>query len=103
MVWYLNNKTEVLLMDDEMIDLYAFINVSSYRLKTLKALELGEKNPTQISKTTGIRVTHTSNVLRLFKDLGIAVCINEEKRKNRIYRLTNLGYEIAKLVDDEKK
>lgn len=82
--------------------LFAFVKFSSYRLKTLKALQDGDKNPTDISKFTGIRVTHTSNVLREFKDCDIAVCINEEKRKNRIYQLTPLGRKIGELIDEDE-
>lgn len=90
-------------MDDEIMKLFAFVKVSSYRLKTLMALYEGDKNPTQISKTTGIRVTHTSNVLRQFKDCDIAICLNEDRRKNRVYQLTPQGREIAKFVEQQEK
>lgn len=90
-------------MTDELIKLYAYVTISSYRLKTLKALHDGDKNPTQISKFSGIRVTHTSNVLREFKDHGIVICLNEDRRKNRVYHLTDIGREIAELIEEKEK
>jgi predicted transcriptional regulator len=89
-------------MDDEFMKLFAYMKISSYRLKTLNALYEGDKNPTQISKTTGIRVTHTSNVLRDFKDRDIVICLNEDRRKNRVYQLTDLGREIAEFIEEQE-
>ena len=36
-----------------------------------------------------------SKVLKELKDAGVAECINEEARKGRLYRLTDLGEEIV--------
>ena len=90
-------------MDDELLKLLSFVKSSTHRLKTLKALYDGDKNPTQISKTTGIRVTHTSNVLRLFKDRDLAICLNEDRRKNRVYQLTDTGREIGRIIEETEK
>ena len=36
-----------------------------------------------------------SKVLKELKESGVAECINEEARKGRLYRLTELGEEIV--------
>ena len=36
-----------------------------------------------------------SKVLKELKEVGVAECINPEVRKGRLYRLTDLGDEIA--------
>ena len=82
-------------MDDETLKIYAFVSVSSYRSKTVKSLYKSDKTPTQISKDIDIRVNHISNVLGDLKKLGVLICINEEKRRDRIYQLTDLGREIG--------
>ena len=82
-------------MDDETARLYGYVRVSPHRSKTMMALLKGDKTPTQIGKEVGIRTVHISKVLRDFKDRDMAVCINEEKRKNRIYTLTPLGREVG--------
>ncbi len=83
-------------MDDETLKKFAYVNVSSYRVKTVKSLKDGEvKIPTVIADEAGIRTNHISKVLSELKESGIAECINEEARKGRLYRLTSVGKEIA--------
>lgn len=86
-------------MDDETLKIFAFISISSYRSKALKALEKEDKTPTQIANDSNIRMSHISNILKELKDCGVAECINEGERKNRIYRLTPLGRDIVNLLD----
>lgn len=86
-------------MDDEMLKLMARINISSYRLKTVKALKEGDKIPSQIAKDAGIRLNHISNILKELKELGVVVCLNEEDKRNRIYQLTPIGRQIADYLD----
>lgn len=87
-------------MDDEILKVYGYVNISTYRVKAVNALKDGEKTPTNIAKDSGIKINHISNVLRQLKNCQVAECINEEAHKNRIYRLTEIGREVAKHVDD---
>lgn len=82
-------------MDDETLKTYAYVNISTYRVKTVKALKDEVKTPTQIANDAGIRTNHISKVLSELKESGVAECINPEVRKGRIYRLTSLGDEIV--------
>ena len=43
-----------------------------------------------------------SNVLRDLKQNGVVECINEEVRRGRLYRLTDLGEEIAENLDEQQ-
>lgn len=82
-------------MDDETLKTYAYVNISSYRVKTVKALQNDIKTPTKLAADTGIRTNHISKVLSELKESGVAECVNEEAKKGRLYRLTNLGKEIV--------
>lgn len=86
-------------MDDETLKKFAYVNISNYRIKAVKSLKESDKTPTQLAKDSDIRVNHISKVLKELKNYEIAECINEEKRKNRIYRLTSLGHEIVDYLD----
>lgn len=88
------------VMDDEVLKVYGYVNISSYRARAVKALEEGEKTPTNIANDSGIKINHISNVLRQLKECQVAECINEEAHKYRIYRLTDVGQEVAKHIDD---
>ena len=86
-------------MDDETLKKFAYVNISNYRIKAVNSLKESDKTPTQLAKDSDIRVNHISKVLKELKNYEIAECINEEKRKNRIYRLTSLGHEIVDYLD----
>lgn len=87
-------------MDDKTLKIFAYIGISSYRTKALKTLKDKDKTPAQIAKDCNIRISHISNVLRQLKECGVAECINENEKRNRIYRLTALGHEIADNLDE---
>ena len=87
------------MVDDDVLRVYGYILSSSYRSKSVKSLSKSDKIPTELAHDIGIRSNHISKVLHEQKDCGVAECINEEKRKNRIYRLTPKGESIAKLIE----
>ena len=86
----------MITIDDDTLKIWSYINISSYRVKTVKALKDEVLMPTQIAKDAGIRTNHISKVLSELKEAGIAECINPEVRKGKLYRLTDLGEEIVK-------
>ena len=86
-------------MDDETLKLYGYVISSSYRERSVKSLNDSNKIPTDLAEDIGIRTNHISKVLRELKECGVAECINEENRKNRVYRLTSKGEDVAKLID----
>ena len=51
-----------------------------------------------IAEEVGLRTNHVSNVLKELKKEGIVVCLNEEAKKGRLYKNTDLGIEILKYV-----
>ncbi|WP_458406095.1 winged helix-turn-helix domain-containing protein [Methanobrevibacter sp.] len=86
-------------MDDETLKIYGYVISSSYRERSVKSLNKSNKIPTELAEDIGIRSNHISKVLKELKECGVAECINEEKRKNRFYRLTPKGKDIADLID----
>lgn len=86
-------------MDDEALKKYAYVSISSYRAKAVRSLKNEVKMPTEIARDTGIRKNHISKVLRELKDNGVAECINEEAKRGRLYRLTDVGEDIANFMD----
>lgn len=91
----------MITIDDDTLKIWSYVNISTYRVKTVKALKDDVKTPTQIANDAGIRTNHISKVLKELKETGVAECINLEMRKGRIYRLTSLGEEIANEIPNE--
>lgn len=90
-------------LDDETLIKLSYVNISSYRVNVVKTLKDDVKTPTKIAKDSGIRTNHISKVLKELKDSGVAECINEEVRKGRLYRLTDVGDEIVEYLSSNEK
>ncbi|MBE6503323.1 MAG: transcriptional regulator [Methanobrevibacter sp.] len=88
-----------MFMEDDVLTVYGYVISSSYRENSVKSLNESNKIPTNLAEDIGIRTNHISKVLKELKECGVAECINEEKRKNRVYRLTSMGQNVAKLID----
>ena len=73
-----------------------FVKNSQYRIKVIKTLEGNVKMPNEIATDAGIEKNIISNIIKQLREQDILVCINPEVRKGRLYRLTDLGNEIAK-------
>ena len=86
-------------MDDETLKIFAYINISSYRSRAVKSLKGDIKTPSKIAKDSNIKINHISKILRELKESGVAECINEEARRGRLYRLTDVGEEIVDHLD----
>lgn len=82
----------------ELLKLKSYVEISKYRLKTVKAIGDEVKIPKEIAKDSGILPNHISNVLRQLKEKEIVECLNEEMRKGRLYRLTEKGKEVNNII-----
>lgn len=85
-------------MNVDLLILKSYVEISSYRIKVVKAIGNDVKIPTMIAKDSGIRTNHISKVLGELKDRGIVECLNEEMRKGRLYRLTEKGLKINEVL-----
>lgn len=81
----------------QVLDMCAYIEISTYRNLVMSSLYGDEvyKTPTQISKESNIKVNHISKVLYDLKKQNLIQCINEERRKGRLYCLTNEGRQVC--------
>ena len=86
-------------MDDETLKTYGYVISSSYRERSVRSLNESNKIPTHLAEDIGIRSNHISKVLKELKECGVAECVDESKRKNRYYRLTKKGQDIADYMD----
>ena len=84
--------------NDEIFDLVGYIMASYYRTKILKCLGESMKIPSAIAEEIGLRTNHVSNVLKDLKDKNLVVCLNENARKGRLYKNTDLALEVLKYI-----
>lgn len=82
--------------NEKLLKLASWIMISSYRNRVMIALGGKFKTPSTLARESGIRSNHISKVLRELKDEKLVVCINEEAKKGRLYKVTDLGNKVMK-------
>ena len=83
-------------LSDEMLTEISYVKISKYRTRVMKTLEGEVKIPSQIAKDSDILQNHISATLQQLKEYDLVECINPEVRKGRLYRLTDVGEDVAK-------
>lgn len=86
-------------MNHENIDEIGFVKLSEQRKKVVMDISDKLKIPTEISKSTGLSISEVSRSLKMLKDKGIVVCLNEKQKMGRVYSLTEKGLEILKYIE----
>ena len=84
--------------NDEIFDLVGYVMASDYRTKILKSIGDTMKIPSAIAEEIGLRTNHVSNVLKDLKEKNLVVCLNENARKGRLYKNTELAIEVLKYL-----
>jgi len=89
-------------LSDEDLDKYGFVASSQRRASIVKCLNNNPATPKELSKRSDINMSHVSNLLSDLRDEGIAVCVNPDRKRGRVYRLTDQGERVAaKLLEDK--
>ena len=83
----------------ELYKLLGYIKVSPYRTKTLQSIDTNLKMPAEIANDINIKTSQVSAALSDLKKHNLVICINEEVRKGRLYKCTELGLELLKYID----
>ena len=84
--------------ENELYGILGYVKISPYRTNTLKSLGSELKMPSEIAKDIGIKTSQVSSALSDLKNQNLVICINEEVRKGRLYKCTDLGLEIINLL-----
>ncbi|WP_405289777.1 transcriptional regulator [Methanobrevibacter sp.] len=84
--------------NDEIFKILGYVMASEYRTNIIKSIGESIKIPSAIAEDIGLRTNHVSNVLKDLKENDLVVCLNEDARKGRLYKNTDLGLEILKLL-----
>lgn len=80
-------------------DKYGFVNASKYRKNIVLTLHNKPKTPKEIQEETDYYLSHVSNTLKDLSEKEIVKCLTDDRKKGRIYDLTDLGEEIAEQLN----
>ena len=84
--------------ENELFKMIGYIMATEYRQNIIRCHGNSMKTPSKIAKEVGLRTNHVSNVLKSLKDNKIVVCLNEDARKGRLYKNTELGLKILENI-----
>lgn len=84
--------------DEELIRAISYIKRSRNRTEIVIALGENFKMPSEISRDMNLKISQISAILSDLKKEEIAVCINEEEKVGRLYKLTEKGNEAYKII-----
>ena len=82
------------MKNSEMYKILGYVKVSPYRTNTLITIGNDLMMPSEIAKKLDINTSQVSSALSDLKEKNLVVCVNEEVRKGRLYKCTDLGLEI---------
>ena len=82
-------------MEKNLLDAYSSIISSEVKIGIVLVLHNKTLTPKRISQLTNKRINHISTYLTQLKKNNTVICLNEEVKKGRLYKLTDLGNKIA--------
>lgn len=85
-------------LSDEELDLYGYVSSSKRRVSVITTLKDNPMTPKQVAEKTDIRLNHVSNVLSELAEESLVRCINPDRKRGRVYKLTNTGNVVAEKV-----
>lgn len=90
-------------MEQEKIDKLGFVRASRYRNNILLYIGNGVKKPSEIANSVDISNKNISRYLKDLKDKNLIVCLNENAKMGRLYKLTDEGKELLEFLSPMKK
>lgn len=83
-------------------DLIGFVISSKYRIAVLDRLVQGPSTPTTIASESDLPVSHISRALGALREQSLVeLLVSKEKKKGRIYSVTERGQEVWKRIETE--
>ena len=83
---------------DDLYKIVGYVMASEYRRNILKSIGENIKIPSVLAEDIGLRTNHVSNVLKDLKEKELVICLNEEAKKGRLYKNTELGIQILEYI-----
>lgn len=79
------------------------VKASTYREAAVEELHDGPATPSEIADASPHEIAHISRALQELRDDGIVeLLVSEERRKARIYGLTDDGKAVGEFLDDRE-
>ena len=80
----------------------SYVISSRYRIATLRRLSDGPATPSLIADETELSIAHVSRALQELRDADlVTLLVSEQRRKGRVYGITDEGMEVWQTIEAE--
>lgn len=86
-------------MDEQDWDNLGWLKSSENRRNITNALFDSPKTPSELSENLDVHINHISNYLSDLAERSLVECVTPERKKGRIYRLTEKGKKLSKRLN----
>ena len=93
-----NYESIDLSMEKKDAEILSLLNRSQKRLKVLESLEKEDKIPSMISKDIHDSSYNISKYLKVLKEYDLVICLNEDDKRYRYYRITPKGKKYLNII-----
>ncbi|KZX16719.1 hypothetical protein MBCUT_05830 [Methanobrevibacter cuticularis] len=90
-------------IEEGLIEKVSFVKLSKHRTKILKILKKKIMMPSEIRKKDNLSYTHLSRYLNSLKEKGLIICLNEQSKKGRYYKITPEGEKVIEFMEELDK
>ena len=90
-------------MEQEKIDKLGFVRASRYRNNILLFVRDSVKKPSEIANSVDLSDKNISRYLKDLKNKNLIVCLNENAKMGRLYKLTDEGKELLECLSPMEK
>ena len=90
-------------MKQKTLNKLGFVRASVYRNNILLYIGNDMKKPSEIGKSVDISGKNVSRYLKDLKNKNLIVCLNEDAKMGRLYKLTDEGKELLEFLSPMKK
>ena len=94
----MTSEAESNRLTNEELDLYGYVSSSKRRISVIIALKSNPMTPKQVAENTDIRLNHVSNVLSELSEESLIKCVNPDRKRGRVYKVTDVGSKVAEKV-----
>ena len=95
-------KDELNDEEQESMSIVSFLARSDKRVQILKSISETAKIPSAISKEIGDSSHHVSKYLTSLKEKELVICLNEEDKRFRFYRITAKGKYYLEIIENNQ-
>lgn len=95
-------SVQIRSMSDSHWDAVSYVISSRYRIATLRRLSESPATPSRVAEDTDLSVAHVSRALQeLSEESLVELLVSEERKKGRVYGITQAGEEVWETVEIE--